>query len=249
MTRHRAPAAARASCACRPMPAAACRSSTWLAARVREILHDPRKWRLLPEPVRDWLRLQQQRSALPDRDGLLVETFPRGGRWFMVAYCFEGRLAHQTLGMLVTKRMERLGYGADRLPRHRLCHRHLVGLRADRRRAAVRGGHPRRGPRGLDGRELHAPPHLPQHRHHRRADREEPPGPGEIRPPDDHELRPDLRRAAQARARPRAAARHPAGSRRRADRRRPHRPGAGARARAASATCGSTASRRSPCRR
>ncbi|MFC7473675.1 ligase-associated DNA damage response DEXH box helicase [Dankookia sp. GCM10030260] len=84
--------------------------STWLAARVREILHDPKKWRLLPEPVRDWLRLQQKRSALPDPEGLLVETFPRGNRWFMVAYCFEGRLAHQTLGMLVTKRMERLGY-------------------------------------------------------------------------------------------------------------------------------------------
>jgi ATP-dependent Lhr-like helicase len=85
--------------------------STWLAARVREILHDPRKWRLLPAPVRDWLRLQQKRSALPQKDGLLIETFPRGGRWFMVAYCFEGRLAHQTLGMLVTKRMERAGFG------------------------------------------------------------------------------------------------------------------------------------------
>ncbi len=84
--------------------------TTWLAARVREILHDPKKWRLLPEPVRDWLRLQRKRSALPDPEGLLVETFPRGGRWFMVAYCFEGRLAHQTLGMLVTKRMERMGY-------------------------------------------------------------------------------------------------------------------------------------------
>ncbi|MDO9709433.1 ligase-associated DNA damage response DEXH box helicase [Paracraurococcus lichenis] len=85
--------------------------STWLAARVREILHDPRKWRLLPEPVRDWLRLQQKRSTLPEKDGLLIETFPRGGRWFLVAYCFEGRLAHQTLGMLVTRRMERAGYG------------------------------------------------------------------------------------------------------------------------------------------
>jgi ATP-dependent helicase Lhr and Lhr-like helicase len=84
--------------------------TTWLAARVREILHDPKKWRLLPDPVRDWLRLQEKRSTLPEKDGLLVETFPRGGRWFMVAYCFEGRLAHQTLGMLVTKRMERMGY-------------------------------------------------------------------------------------------------------------------------------------------
>ncbi|MDB5372158.1 MAG: ligase-associated box helicase, partial [Belnapia sp.] len=89
--------------------------STWLAARVREILHDPRKWRLLPEPVREWLRLQRRQSALPEKDGMLIETFPRGPpghqKWFMVAYCFEGRLAHQTLGMLVTKRMERLGFG------------------------------------------------------------------------------------------------------------------------------------------
>ena len=121
-----------------------------------------------------------QRSALPEKDGLLVETFRAAARqWFMVAYCFEGRLAHQTLGMLVTKRMERAGLRPARLPRHRLRPRHLVGLRADRCRPAVRGGHPRRGPGGLDGGKLHAPPHLPQHRDHRRADREEPPGPGE----------------------------------------------------------------------
>jgi ATP-dependent Lhr-like helicase len=47
---------------------------------------------------------------LPGRDDLLVETFPRGDRWYLVAYCFEGRNAHQTLGMLVTKRMERAGF-------------------------------------------------------------------------------------------------------------------------------------------
>ncbi|MDO9501933.1 ligase-associated DNA damage response DEXH box helicase [Falsiroseomonas sp.] len=83
--------------------------TTHLAARVRGILHDPKSWPALPEPVREWLRLQQHASIMPPRDGLLVETFPRGDRWFLVAYCFEGRLAHQTLGMLVTKRMERLG--------------------------------------------------------------------------------------------------------------------------------------------
>ena len=85
--------------------------STWLAARVRDILHDPERWQSLPAPVRQWLRLQERRSALPAPDGLLIETFPRGGRWFLVAYCFEGRLAHQTLGMLVTGRMERAGFG------------------------------------------------------------------------------------------------------------------------------------------
>lgn len=83
--------------------------TTYLAARVRAILSDPRRWRHLPEPVKEWLRLQRLKSELPPKDGLLVETFPRGGKWFLVAYTFEGKLAHQTLGMLVTKRMEKLG--------------------------------------------------------------------------------------------------------------------------------------------
>jgi ATP-dependent Lhr-like helicase len=59
--------------------------------------------------VKEWLSLQRRRSELPGRDGLLVETFPRHGRWFLVAYCFAGRNAHQTLGMLLTRRMERAG--------------------------------------------------------------------------------------------------------------------------------------------
>jgi len=48
---------------------------------------------------------------LPGPGELMIETFPRGGRHYMVAYCFEGRQAHQTLGMLLTKRMERAGLG------------------------------------------------------------------------------------------------------------------------------------------
>ncbi len=85
--------------------------TTYLAARVRAILHDPAAWEALPAPVQEWLRLQRLVSEMPPRDGLLVETFPRGQKWFLVAYCFEGRLAHQTLGMLLTRRMERLGMG------------------------------------------------------------------------------------------------------------------------------------------
>jgi len=85
--------------------------TTWLAAQVRDILHDASQWSLLPPPVREWLQLQQERSLLPPPNGLLIETFPRGGRWFLIAYCFEGRLAHQTLGMLVTRRLARAGFG------------------------------------------------------------------------------------------------------------------------------------------
>jgi ATP-dependent Lhr-like helicase len=84
--------------------------TTNLAARVRAILHDPARWGHLPEQVREWLQMQQERSELPGPEGLLVEIFPRDGRWYLVAYAFEGRNAHQTLGMLLTRRMERFGY-------------------------------------------------------------------------------------------------------------------------------------------
>jgi ATP-dependent Lhr-like helicase len=85
--------------------------TTQLADRVRAMLSEPDRWDSLPEDVREWLRLQGRRSLLPPRDGLLVETFPRGRKEYLVAYCFEGRNAHQTLGMLLTRRMERAGLG------------------------------------------------------------------------------------------------------------------------------------------
>jgi len=40
---------------------------------------------------------------------LLVETFEHHGQHYMVAYSFEGWNAHQSLGMLITKRMEKAG--------------------------------------------------------------------------------------------------------------------------------------------
>jgi ATP-dependent Lhr-like helicase len=83
--------------------------STYLAARVRAILSDPAQWPPLPAPVREWLAIQQWRSRLPGRSELLVETFPRAGKYYLVCYPFEGRLAHQTLGMLLTRRLERAG--------------------------------------------------------------------------------------------------------------------------------------------
>ena len=46
---------------------------------------------------------------LPARDEVLIETFAHRGRHYLVAYPFEGRLAHQTLGMLLTRRLDRAG--------------------------------------------------------------------------------------------------------------------------------------------
>jgi ATP-dependent Lhr-like helicase len=81
--------------------------STFLAARVRAMLASPKEWHTLPDEVSSWLHAQRLKSRLPKPGELLVETFPRGGRFYLVAYPFEGRLAHQTLGMLLTRRLER----------------------------------------------------------------------------------------------------------------------------------------------
>ena len=83
--------------------------STYLAARVRGILANSDAWRALPTQVREWLEIQQWRSMLPPAGDLLVETFPRAEKFYLVCYPFEGRLAHQTLGMLLTRRLERAG--------------------------------------------------------------------------------------------------------------------------------------------
>jgi ATP-dependent Lhr-like helicase len=83
--------------------------TTHLAERVRAMLANPAAWTDMPPDVREWLELQRWASVMPDPHGLLVESFPRGDRHYTVAYCFEGRNAHQTLGMLLTRRMERMG--------------------------------------------------------------------------------------------------------------------------------------------
>ena len=83
--------------------------STNLATRVRGFLASPAEWARFPDDVREWLEFQRYRSILPEPGQLLVETFPREGRHYMVAYSFEGWNAHQSLGMLITRRMETQG--------------------------------------------------------------------------------------------------------------------------------------------
>lgn len=85
--------------------------SPGLAEHVREILHTPTSWGALPTSVQDWLALQAKRSRLPGPENFLVETFPYRGWHYVVAYPFEGRNAHQTLGLLLTKKLEETGKG------------------------------------------------------------------------------------------------------------------------------------------
>ena len=83
--------------------------STQLSARVQAILADPARWTALPDHTRDWLALQVEISALPRPGEVLAETFWRAGRAYLALYGFAGRNAHQTLGLLLTRRMEEAG--------------------------------------------------------------------------------------------------------------------------------------------
>lgn len=80
-------------------------TSTLLADRVLRLFQQT-DWPNLPAHTAHWLALQRQHSQLPEPGRLLVETFPHEGREYLVLYGFAGRNAQQTLGLLVTKRME-----------------------------------------------------------------------------------------------------------------------------------------------
>jgi len=83
--------------------------STHLAERVRHLLVDRAGWGRFPDDVREWLEVQDWRSRLPGPGELLVESFPHHGRHYSVIYTFEGWNANQSLGMLITRRMEERG--------------------------------------------------------------------------------------------------------------------------------------------
>ncbi|MGV3553694.1 MAG: ligase-associated DNA damage response DEXH box helicase [Croceibacterium sp.] len=80
--------------------------TTHLADRVRAMLVDRASWGRFPDDVREWLEVQDWRSQMPGPDSLLVESFPHAKREYTVYYTFAGWNANQSLGMLITKRME-----------------------------------------------------------------------------------------------------------------------------------------------
>lgn len=85
--------------------------STHLADRVRAMLSDRAGWARFPDDVREWLEVQDWRSHLPAPGRLLVESFPHRQLAYTSYYTFEGWNANQSLGMLITRRMEDRGLG------------------------------------------------------------------------------------------------------------------------------------------
>ena len=83
-------------------------TSTQLSTRILRMLQAD-DWPALPGHTRDWLALQRRVSRLPEPGRLLIESFPHDGREHACVYGFAGRNAQQTLGLLLTKRMEEMG--------------------------------------------------------------------------------------------------------------------------------------------
>ncbi|SLN74822.1 ligase-associated DNA damage response DEXH box helicase [Ruegeria meonggei] len=83
-------------------------TSTQLSDRILRMFAQ-QDWPQLPQHTADWLALQRDISRLPQRDRLLIESFPNDGRENLCVYGFAGRNAQQTLGLLLTKRMEETG--------------------------------------------------------------------------------------------------------------------------------------------
>ena len=83
-------------------------TSTQLCARMLDIFAQP-PWPQLPRHTASWLALQAEVSQLPQKGRLLVESFAHEGREHVCLYGFAGRNAQQTLGLLLTGRLEEMG--------------------------------------------------------------------------------------------------------------------------------------------
>lgn len=86
-------------------------TSTQLSARVLDMFRQD-SWPALPDHTADWLTLQTEVSKLPEADRILVESYEYRDRHYACFYGFAGRNAQQTLGLLLTQRMEQSGLAA-----------------------------------------------------------------------------------------------------------------------------------------
>ncbi|MCT4578689.1 ligase-associated DNA damage response DEXH box helicase [Donghicola sp.] len=82
-------------------------TSTQLSQRILRMFQQD-NWPALPAHTAQWLHLQREVSRLPEPGRLLIESFPRDARHYTCVYGFAGRNAQQTLGLLMTKRMDEL---------------------------------------------------------------------------------------------------------------------------------------------
>ena len=83
-------------------------TTTQLSERILNMLAQ-KEWPNLPAHTQSWLQLQREISLIPRADEILFESFEHDGRAHCCVYGFAGRNAQQTLGLLLTRRMEEDG--------------------------------------------------------------------------------------------------------------------------------------------
>ena len=90
--------------------------STKLAYRVIELINNKDEWKKLPCTIITWLESQNNNSTLPPRNGMLIESFPRNigniNVVYYLFYTFEGSNVNQTLGFIISKKLEFQGIKA-----------------------------------------------------------------------------------------------------------------------------------------
>ena len=90
--------------------------STKLAFRVIELINNKDKWKKLPSTIITWLESQKNNSILPPQNGMLIESFPRNidsmNEVYYLFYTFEGSNVNQTLGFVISKKLEFQGIKA-----------------------------------------------------------------------------------------------------------------------------------------
>lgn len=83
--------------------------SSQLASAVLKLLESPHQHQAFPLYLQEWLQAQKKFSCLPSSNKLLVELFSRQGLKYLTAYTFQGRPINQTLGFLLSHRLESAG--------------------------------------------------------------------------------------------------------------------------------------------
>ena len=106
--------------------------STELASRVIKIINERAYWKKFPSTINCWLELQNKRSLLPSKNGILIEYFPRNkstmNEIYYLFYTFEGSNANQTLGFIISKKLE----SADIKALGFVCTDYALAIRVDK---------------------------------------------------------------------------------------------------------------------
>ena len=85
--------------------------SSKLSKKIVKILNNEKEWKSFPKNVVEWLKFQKEQSVIPSSNSLLIESFERNNKKisenYYIFYTFLGYNANQTLGFIISKRLDK----------------------------------------------------------------------------------------------------------------------------------------------